>query len=123
MKAAVCNPTAFEPFRRLVRGPCTPDDLREAEQFARAVVLHDDIRMLPERFRITVDENERSTISPLLVKTEGFDTFGQYMDPSFVETPHGRNLLENTYRIDPDRRVFFDPFGVSVVLALEQIYV
>jgi hypothetical protein len=79
--------------------------------------------MLPERFRITVDENERSTISPLLVKTEGFDTFGQYMDPSFVETPHGRNLLENTYRIDPDRRVFFDPFRVSVVLALEQIYV
>ena len=121
MKAGACNARVFEPFHRVVAGPCTPDDLQEAEQFARAVVLHDDIRMLPEHFRITVDEDERGTVSPLLVKTEGFETFGHYFDPYFVETPHGRELLENTYHVDSDRRVFFDPFRVSLVLALEQI--
>lgn len=121
MKSAVCNAKVFQGFRRFVTGPCTPDDLIQAEQFARAVVLHDDIRMLPERFRITVDENERGTVSPLLVKTEGFESFGTYIDPSFVETARGRELLSTTFRVESDGKMFFDPFQVSVVLALEQI--
>ncbi len=46
-----------------------------------------------------------------------------YFDPSFVETSHGRELLRSTVRIEPDGKTFFDPFGVSVILALEQIRV
>jgi hypothetical protein len=122
MKTAACNARAFEPFHRVVVGPCTPDDLHVAEQFARAVVLHDDVRMLPESFRITVGENDRlGGLSPLLVKTEGFETFGDYFDPSFVDTSHGHELLMSVTRIGPDRKTFFDPFGVSIILALEQI--
>ncbi|HTS48204.1 MAG TPA: hypothetical protein VMH05_09690, partial [Bryobacteraceae bacterium] len=124
MKTAACNARAFEPFRRVVVGPCSPDDLHVAEQFARAFVLHDHIRMLPESFRITIGENDQlNGLSPLLVKSEGFETFGDYFDPSFVETPHGRELLRSTVRIEPDGKTFFDPFGVSVILALEQIRV
>lgn len=122
MKVAVCNARAFEPFHRVVVGPCTPGDLDEAEQFARAIVLHDDIRMLPESFRIILGENDEARgLSPLIVKTEGFETFGDYMDPSFVETSHGRELLMSATRIESDRKMFFDPFKVSVILALEQV--
>ncbi len=77
MKTAACNARAFEPFHRVVVGPCSPDDLQVAEQFARAIVLHDRTRMLPESFRITIGENdELNGLSPLLVKSEDFETFG-----------------------------------------------
>lgn len=121
MKTAVCNRAAFEPFQRLVTGPFMPEDLPEAERFVRAVVLHDDLRMLPERFRINVDVDGYSTVSPLSVTTNEFEYFGDYFDPSFVETPEGRKLLENATRVDRSRRFFFDPYKVSVILAIEQV--
>jgi hypothetical protein len=120
MTTAVCNRTAFEPFRRLVTGPFLPEDLADAERFVRAVVLHDDLRMLPERFRITVDAAGYSTVSPLLAQTNGFEYFGDYMDPSFVEKPEARELLENATTRD-SRGFFFDPYGVSVILAIQQV--
>jgi len=123
MKTAACNAKAFEPFQRVVAGPCSPDDLHHAERFARAVVLHDDLRMLPESFRITVGADGYSTVSPLVVKTESFETFGSYFDPSFVEASSGRELLMSTVRREADGKTFFDPFGVSVILALEHLRV
>lgn len=44
--AAVCDPDAFRPFRRLVEGPLTnPKDVEAAERFIRTAVLHDELIM------------------------------------------------------------------------------
>lgn len=43
-RAAICDPAAFDPFRRLVEGPLAgPRDLEDAERFIRTAVLHDDL--------------------------------------------------------------------------------
>jgi hypothetical protein len=80
MKIAVCNRTAFEPFERLVVGPIRADDLAQAERFARAVVLHDDIRMLPERFRIDVNADESKVVRTVHVHAHLFERLGTYQD-------------------------------------------
>jgi hypothetical protein len=64
-KLAVCDPAAFDPFRRLVEGPLTgPDDLEAAERFIRTVVLHDDLAMGSEElpYRAEDYEDQRQAI-------------------------------------------------------------
>lgn len=47
---AVCDPVAFEPFRRLVEGPLTnARDIEAVERFMRTVVLHDDLTVAFEQ--------------------------------------------------------------------------
>lgn len=43
----MCDAAAFEPFRRLVEGPLGAEHLAPLEIFVRTVVLHDEMRMMP----------------------------------------------------------------------------
>ena len=58
-KLAVCDPAAFDPFRRLVEGPLAgPEDLEAAERFIRTVVLHDDLAMGSEELSYKAEDYE-----------------------------------------------------------------
>jgi hypothetical protein len=58
-KLAVCDPGAFEPFRRLVEGPVThKNDLEASERFIRTVVLHDELTMGIEPFSYRAEDYE-----------------------------------------------------------------
>ncbi len=47
MPLALCNPNAFYPLRSLVQGPIrNAADLPKIERFIRAIVLHDEVKML-----------------------------------------------------------------------------
>jgi hypothetical protein len=48
MRFAMCDAVAFEPFRRLVEGPLKAEHLAPLEIFVRTVVLHDQMRMVPD---------------------------------------------------------------------------
>jgi hypothetical protein len=46
VKLAICDPDAFYPLERLVRGPFeNVNDLLHVERFLRTVVLHDEITL------------------------------------------------------------------------------
>src|SRR5436309_6188892 len=46
LREAVCDPEAFDPFRRLVSGQFgRADDLGKVEQFIRTVLLHDEMHI------------------------------------------------------------------------------
>jgi len=122
VKIAVCNRAAFEPFQRLLTGPITVDDLTQAERFARAVVLHDDIRMLPERFRIDVREDESTVVRTVHVLAYGFERFGNYQDPLFDENwEEGRKVFNDQFRELETGGYAFDPYQRSFTSAVAQI--
>lgn len=124
VKTAVCNKSAFEPFQRLVAGPLRIEDLPHAEQFARAVVLHDDIRMLPERFRMEVSESGDVVTVPEIVRSDGFETFGSYQDPVYEddEGQAAKLLQASVQQLEPGKHDI-DFFQLSFTLAAARIVI
>jgi hypothetical protein len=127
VKSAICNRAAFEPFQRLVAGPLEVEDLPHIERFVRAVVLHDEMRMLPERFDLLVSEDRDVAIVPRVTRVEGFDLLGQYYDPLYKEDwETGNKLLASMIAQTSDdpcgsNKYSFDLRDMAVVLALANI--
>jgi hypothetical protein len=122
MKIAVCNRAAFQPFQRLVAGPLGIEDLPDAERFVRAVVLHDDVGMLPERFRIDVRQDGSSVVRTVHVLAYGFERLGRYQDPWFDENwEEGKKLLNTQFRETEFGGYVFDPYQRSFTTAVAQI--
>lgn len=83
---AVCDQSAFYPFRRLVTGKLSdPGELPEIERFVRTVVLHDEISMdlEPWQYNESSDEwtdeerqaGKRNVIVAIGPTLDGFDFF------------------------------------------------
>lgn len=127
MKSALCNGAAFEPFQRLVTGPLAIEDLPEAERFVRAVVLHDDVRMLPERIRMEVGGTGDVAIVPEIVKVEGFEILGHYQDPSYADGDETDGPLSaGLQREDSEDSLWknkyrFDPRELAIAIAIKRI--
>jgi hypothetical protein len=62
---AAFDPDAFYPFRALVEGEFTqPDDLTKLERLFRAIILHDEMRMMIEPWAVPEDDEDYEEIGP-----------------------------------------------------------
>src|SRR5216684_8267093 len=94
VKIVLCDPPAFEPFKRLIEGPLDAKDLPLVERFVRAIVLHDQARLMPD-----ITHTGDGINSTILLTPPELDGYG--LLPSYPEQSVSRVQLDKTLADGP----------------------